>query len=213
MSLVLASADLAVSDEAFAYLKVQRGRIADLADDRQAWEAAYNRELAQTYHHIAPWLPERCDKLLDVGSGLGGIDVLIARHYGGADLFLLDGERDPPEVHRHASTFNHMGVATRFLAANGAKVCGCWSPRGLPVSPQIDLRFDLVVSFQAWGFHFEPATYLGFVLERLAPAGRVILDLRRRHMPWLGQLLGAGLKVVGRPHECDKFERLVLERR
>jgi len=215
--MILAShTELEVSDQAFAYLRAQRGRIADLAGDRAAWLEAYNRELVETYHHAAPFLPRICGAVLDIGSGLGGIDVLLARHYCRApQIWLLDGMADAaPGVcgaARHDRTFNSMRVARAFLKANGVRLAGAIDP-ALAADLQRPLGFDLVVSFQAWGFHLEPALYLDAVKRNLAPRGRVILDYRRGRLAWLEQILEA-FTLIAVAARGGKFDRLVLEAR
>ena len=67
-----------VEDSHFAYLKLQKGALHGLADDRAAWLAAYQQSLVEDLASMAPYLPETCRNVLDVGSGLGGIDVLLS---------------------------------------------------------------------------------------------------------------------------------------
>jgi len=52
----------------------------------------FNQDFAREYETIRPALPELCSTVLDIGCGVGGIDVLLHRHYAPAqpDFFLLD---------------------------------------------------------------------------------------------------------------------------
>lgn len=210
--MILADAALKVSDEAFAYLRLQRGRISDLSADRQAWEAAYSRELAETYHQVAPWLPDHCGALLDIGSGLGGIDVLLSQHYRPApQVWLLDGIEDAPATERHDTTFNSMRVARAFLADNGVRMAGFFSPCAADDTIS-SMGFDLIVSTQAWGFHIEPATYLAFVRRNLAAGGRLVIDLRRGRHEWLDQML-KHFRALGYAYRSGKFDRVVFAAR
>jgi SAM-dependent methyltransferase len=199
--------DLTISEEAFAYLKIQRGAISDLSTDRQAWEREYRRSLLADMGTMLLWLPERCAAVLDVGSGLGGIDILLSRHYGGRPaIWLLDGHFDDPEVKAHNQTFNSMAVARAFLRDNGAMLKGTASggdsPRGVAVH-------DLVISLQAWCFHFPPAGYLSFVKSAMKPGATLILDVRRDRDDWRDELRGA-FTEVGIAHSATKFERVVF---
>src|SRR6266403_1531506 len=108
---------------------------------------------------LEPYLPLRCSSILDVGSGLGGIDALLNRHYGGdCSITLLDGVNDVARLDNHATTFNSMAVARCFLAMNGVQYFD-FIDASAPerASPR---KVDLIVSFRSWCFHFEPATYL-----------------------------------------------------
>jgi hypothetical protein len=124
------AAEMIVSDEAFAYLAVQRGRINDLRHDRAAWQGAYEASLAEDMADLEPWLPERCTAILDIGSGLGGIDVHLARHYIAPELWLLDGDAGLPPVIEAAVPFNDMSAARRFLGAHGIDLTGWITPHG-----------------------------------------------------------------------------------
>lgn len=196
-----------VSDEAFAYLVVQKGSLWDVRGDRKVWEAAHADSLSQQFASIAPWLPAHCDAFLDVGSGLGGIDVLISRALPGAALWLLDGEATPPRVEFHRQPFNDMLVAHGFLADNGAKLAGFYTAEA-PAAPDDGRRFDLVVSFGAWCFHLAPETYLDFVRAHLVPGATLILEVRRDKPAWRAALASA-FEEAAVICEAPKFNRIV----
>lgn len=199
---------LQVSDEAFAYLAVQRGKISDLRYDRAAWLLAYNLSIYADYESLLPYLPEKCARLFDVGSGLGGIDAVLARHYGGTIVTMLDGNADAPVVLRHSETFNFMSAARRFMAANGVpEICSISPPVSCPPPP-----CDLVISLQSWCFHFSPATYLEFVLASCAPGATVILDVRREELAWQQELAQA-FRLIGFAGGTKKSLRMVFHAR
>lgn len=175
---------ISITDEEFAYLSLQHGAISDLSIDRHAWEVAYQASLAGTYQNIAPHLPARCGRILDIGSGLGGIDVLLSRHYGGhVEIVPIDGAADAPVMNRHAETFNSEEVTRRFLARNGVDRVSYFSPNALPPPT----KFKLIISIASWCFHYPPATYLNFVKACLHQHGRLIVDVRDR-AEWRRQL-------------------------
>lgn len=226
---------IVVEDPHFEYLKLQKGRLDPLKNLRESWHGAYERDLRNTYNEIKPYLPSRCWGLLDIGSGLGGIDVLLYRHYtritdaidittvedtdagrgtvllpikSGPYINLLDGESDPPEMHLHRETFNDMNVARDFHVKNGVP-----ADRFAYYTPQSNdfvKPFDLVVSFGSWCFHYEPNVYL----DRLMSGGglhnqtRIIIDKRRDRPEW-DQQLKKHLQCFGVIREARKFTRLV----
>jgi hypothetical protein len=186
-----------VRDEHFEYLRLQKGSLDELSDDRPAWQAAYEADLAQTFDAVRPFLPDTCWGLLDIGSGLGGIDILIGRHYaakhrgpnsGWPFVHLLDGIEDRAEMIRHRHTFNDMRVAKDFQVRNGlpSERFGYFGTR-----EQLYTRpYDLVVSFGSWCFHYEPQVYL----PRLLAGGGLhddtvlILDVRATKPEWVAEL-------------------------
>lgn len=188
---------LSVEDEHFEYLRLQKGSIEEFSDDRTMWQDMYEIALAEQFDNIKPFLPAKCWGLLDIGSGLGGIDVLIGRHYaaqhrgpksGWPFVHLLDGIDDKPEMRLHRHTFNDMRVAKDFQVKNGMP-----SERFAYFGPaeQHYMRpYDLVVSFGSWCFHYEPATYLPKLLTGggLHQDSVVIVDVRATKPEWIEQL-------------------------
>lgn len=204
---------ITVSDEAFPYLKAQKGKLDALAHDRSRWLAAYRAELERSLGEMQRFLPAVCWGLLDIGSGLGGIDVLLYRHYdNGPYVSLLDGVDDPPEMKLHRETFSNERVARAFLRANGVR------PDRVnyygPDAQDFGAPYDLVLSLGSWCFHYEPNVYL----PRLMAGGglhmdsRVIVDLRKDKPEWREQLKAANLQLVGVIRDEMKYTRIALER-
>lgn len=226
---------ITVEPSHFEYLKLQKGKLDPLKATPSQWTHAYRRDLVRTYEEIKPWLPSTCWGLLDVGSGLGGIDVLLYRHYVrpgepidvstvedtdagrgtvlmrgriGPYINLLDGEDDAPEMHLHRETFNSMTVAKDFQVKNG--VPPDRFAYYTPASESFVKPFDLVVSFGSWCFHYEPNVYL----PRLLQAGglhrdtRIIVDKWRGKPDWDAQL-NEHLQCFGVIREEKKYTRLI----
>lgn len=213
MPAAVSASDIIVHDDAFAYLRLQRGKISNLAEDRGAWLAAYRSSLERDYNGLRPYLPKRCEFLLDVGSGLGGIDVLLSRHYANAGapiVYLLDGISDPPEMHLHRHTFNDADVAKRFHEVNGSRRVVGVDPAIGRAMPESCVTFDLIVSLGSWGFHYEPRVYLDFVKASCAPSATLILDVRKNKPGWLADLTGAFGRPVAVLHLSEKFDRMVF---
>lgn len=203
---------LIIPSEAYPYLQMQRGAINDMRQDEAKWLGAYTEAIYSEFDCIEPHLPATCDAILDVGSGLGGINVLLARHFGDqVQITLLDGVTDLPFVEKHAVTFNHMGVARRFLKANGVENID-WIDANQEklTAPRF---FDLVVSFKSWCFHYSPARYLQLV-QSSAIAGhtRLILDVRRDKPEW-HELLRASFRHVRDVYVGTKFSTVLFEAR
>ncbi len=175
-----------ISDEAFEYLKWQAGDIYDLHTDRAAWAEAYERKLLDQLDSIAPSLRSvrPCKRILDVGSGLGGINAWISRFYDlQPEVMLLDGDNGIAKTERNGIPHNSMTVARKFLADNGVMKVRTMTPEILKPS-----NVDLVISFAAWCFHIPPVTYLDFVAKCCKKSTVIILDVRKVRADWLAQL-------------------------
>ena len=142
------------------------------------------------FHVIKPRIPAECDRVLDIGCGIGLLDLLIYRSAEGKKpkLFLFDKSVDPAVFATAGiapTGFNEHYVFTasleqsaKFLRLNGVAdddimLCevGAWNIRdgGL---------FDLIFSRKSWGFHYSLAEYLTEVAESLSKHGVVITDVR-----------------------------------
>lgn len=210
-----------VGDDHFEYLRIQKGSLDKFAHDRERWHAMYEADLARTFEEIRPFLPPVCWGFIDIGAGLGGIDVLIRRHYEAADggvfgaehgcpyVHLLDGIDDPPVMNLHRQTFSNRAVARDFQLKNGlpAERFRYFGP-GEPLQSK---PFDLVVSFGSWCFHYPPAVYLPELMRGggVQKDCVVIVDLRRGR-GWDRQLWDAGLRALAIVRDSEKFLRVVL---
>lgn len=173
------SADLVITESAFPYLVAQRGALDDMRGDHDLWCRKYLEVLDSEMRLISTYLPSTCDAILDVGGGMGGIDILLSRHYNGCHVTILDGLSDPPSVEGHAETFSNMGAASEFLSGNGLASFDFLDANQPNPSP--GRLYDLIVSFKSWCFHIQPAVYLQFVKSCVIPGQtQLIIDVRRQ---------------------------------
>lgn len=207
--------DVVVDDRAFAYLRQQKGSLDHLTSDRSKWIAAYRASLDQDFRLMRPHLPPPAPdghaiKILDVGSGLGGIDLMLSRHYSPqAQVILMDGAADLPIMWLHRETFNDMAVAEQFHRANRAAPIGWIDANERPL-PVIGYPFDLVLSLGSWCFHYAPEVYLDWVRSSVSSEATLILDVRKAKPQWSAQLMKAfALKAI--IHISDKIDRMVLQ--
>jgi SAM-dependent methyltransferase len=166
-----------ISKDAFEYLAVQVGELDGLKKVRHVWEGAYERNLLARMDNILPFLPGTVRSILDVGSGLGGIDILLYRWFErNAHVTLLDGNEFDPMVEHHNIPFNSKKVAIDFLLDNGVQQKHTHFMEHDNLKPQ---PFDLIVSFKAWCFHIKPSVYLEFARRCCHARTRLILDIRK----------------------------------
>lgn len=145
---------------------------------RFAKRANYPGSIAADYLHILPFLPNRVDRILDIGCGMAGIDVLLKRHYPDAELWLLDGDGDEPRNgwNKTLNAFSSRAAANELLALNGVT-----ADRWLDVNTKEPLAADLIISLASWGYHYPLSTY--------DVSGFCIADLRRKVEPQRGQVV------------------------
>jgi len=196
-----------VEDSHFEYLKLQKGSLHQLVGDRAAWQAAYEQSLGEDLASMEAHLPETCRSVLDVGSGLGGIDVLLNRKYPGLQVRLMDGTNDPAVMTFHNRTYNDMMIAGDFQHKNGVAKFGYYS-----IPPKGPVDFDLIVSLGSWCFHYGPTAYLSFVKQCCHAGTVLILDVRADKPLWREELRETFTEIAC-AKAARKFNRLVFHAR
>lgn len=187
------------------YLKIQHGSVAseeNLADFAK-WQAAYEASLQNLFNNIEPYLPKECGSILDIGAGLGGVDILLGRHFGGVTVGLLDGIDCPPYTHASNIPFSNAAVAKDFHLKNGSQFVNTYWPAPPPAE-----HFDLIVSFAAYAFHIAPFEYMKMLMNCVRPHTVLIFDVRKKK-EWLAELVTA----FGKPQvalNAEKFVRCVF---
>lgn len=169
--------------------------------------SSYVQGLIDTYESFKPYLPDD-GVILDIGCGMGGIDVLLDRHYGGADITLLDKHGVSPVInagfHQTPDTFAHyhsFDLALEMMRANNVD-------RVETVDMLRDAfprrKFSVVISLLSWGFHYPISTYT----PRVKRGGVIIADIRK----------GTGgiesLERYGKAtivHDSKKYHRVVVQ--
>lgn len=145
---------------------------------------AFNRDMAREYAEIRPHLPRRAVAVLDIGCGVGGIDVLLYRHYGTPRLYLADRTETSGQVYygfqEKGAFYNSLDATRRLLVANGVpEPVLRFREVGSECRLDVPEPLDLVISLISWGFHYPVKVYADQVRALLRPGGRVILDVRK----------------------------------
>jgi SAM-dependent methyltransferase len=149
-------------------------------------KALYRTDMRREYLSIRPYLPQTCRAILDIGCGVAGIDVHLARHYSPhtPHFYLLDKSQVENRVfymfRPRAAFYNSLEVAAQLLTSNGIPL-----ERVHPIEANdkgtvgLSTEIDLAISLLAWGFHFPIETYLDKVCSLLSPQGTIVLDVRK----------------------------------
>lgn len=193
-----------INDNHYEYLKVQKGEINHI-EDRKDFEDAYNLGLSSLYESILPFVPVDLSSSLDVGSGLGGIDILLYKAFG-QDVYLLDAIDSPPVCVKHDSPFGNYYVTADFFIKNRASLNHYFSPDDLTYRR----KFDLILSIGSYCFHYSPLLYMDFIKTNSHAGTVLIFDVRNAHQDWL-YILRENFEEVAVVTEDKKFTRRVFK--
>jgi len=133
---------------------------------------------------VDEWRPTRS---LDIGCGLGVIDILLAERYNLAHIHLLDGDGSSPIQHDYQNDmqpWNDVFAAAELVKQNVGKDVAVYPHLVVPASESMASmakeigELDMVCSFKSWGVHYPVSTYLQFAHEVLRPGGLLVIDIR-----------------------------------
>lgn len=172
----------------------------------------YANRVHEEYIQLKPWLPDKATRIVDIGCGLAGIDVHLARHYPRAMIDLVDGQGDHSNrvmgYNDGTQPWANVGLAVQLVEANapGAKV------RGNLADPNaLFERCDLMLSFKSWAHHYPVQRYLPLAKRSVVKGGTVILDIRSG-TDGKQQLEAAGFEARGVVLSKPKCDRIVFVR-
>lgn len=172
----------------------------------------YRTRMLIEYEKLKSWLPLECMATLDIGCGLGGIDIELARQAGTGIIHLIDGDGTGQRkngLQKSDKPWGRVDLAHDFVLANTSptvRVRG-YMPWNIPA-----LVVDCIISLKSWGHHYPIDTYTDLAQRVLLPGGRIITDIR------FGTggakfLRRRGFELIGKCNQTPKCERLVFEKR
>lgn len=133
---------------------------------------------------IAPYLPNNKNvdyNILDIGCGLGVIDVLLSKHYPNANFYLQD-KSEPIDFNKKYNGFNetyqyynNIDLLKEFVTNNGLKTFNIVDGEEIR---SIILKFDVIMSLLSCGWHYSLLSYLDFIKGHLNDDGILIIDVR-----------------------------------
>lgn len=150
---------------------------------RDKISSMYHADMVREFQSIEAFVNPNTTDILDIGCGIGGINVLFWQKLkGNVELSLMDKTRTDAIYYgfkSDAAFYNDFGLTEAFLVANGVerkKIS--FNEAGKGQITAIGKKFDLIVSLISWGFHYPLDYYLEEALAALKSDGCIILDLR-----------------------------------
>ena len=124
---------------------------------------------------------------LDIGCGLGYINIPIFKKLNTGNIYLLD--KSKIETHKRITQFgsakdfgfyNNLEFTKEFLMLNGIPDEKINLITADSIN-NIDKKLDLVISLLSWGFHYPFDTYSDSVYSLLNDSGIIIIYCRSTH--------------------------------
>jgi hypothetical protein len=178
--------------EYFKFLFPQRTRLKTeyaitLDSSDEQINDALTMMMIKDYNMIKDYLPVRINNSLDIGCGLGLIDVALFNHYNeNINLHLLDKTNSIEEnsnvrgFNEKYIFYNSMESAVDTLVSNGVARNSIHtyevSENTIEVINQN--KYELILSLLSCGWHYSIETYIELIKNTLTNDGILILDIR-----------------------------------
>jgi len=143
--------------------------------------------MLKDYDMIKSYLPETVSNILDIGCGLGLIDIALNEHYNGRiNLHLLDKTNEIAEntsvrgFNEQYIFYNSMEGTRKTLVDNGVNSEKLFTYEVSESSLQEiqSNKFDVIISLLSCGWHYSIENYIDLIKKSLNKDGVVILDIR-----------------------------------
>ena len=110
------------------------------------------------------FLPRTCNNIMDIGCGLGIINILLNKFYNDKiSFYLLDKNRIDKKIKYGFSSnyesYNDLNETKRILLENNISESSLFL-FDVEKDIQIDSKIDLVISLKSMGYHYPFETYL-----------------------------------------------------
>lgn len=192
-----------IPEECIPLLKEQRTSLQHVDE--------YTYELSNTFDSFRKSLPAKVKSILDIGSGMSGIDVFLSKHYNhSVDITLADKHGVSEKIlsgfsinGNSFSYYNDFELALKLLETNGV-------PRSnIIVHNLLEQEFpknsyDIVISLLSWGFHYPIHDYFPSVNK----GGVIIADCRKGTDGIKKLRIFGECKVV---YEAQKYHRVLCQ--
>lgn len=141
----------------------------------------FEKHITKEYNEMKCYLPVSCNSILDIGCGLGGIDILLSKHYNNPKMYLFDksivDDRLIYGFDRGKCFYNSFEITRALLTVNDIKNYELIDAgKGFPDIKDI----DLVVSLLSWGYHYKVEEYINEVYDCMSRKGVLIMDTREK---------------------------------
>jgi len=178
--------------EYFKFLFPQRTRLKTeyaltLDSSQDQINDALTTMMIKDYNMIKNYLPTKITNSLDIGCGLGLIDIALYNHYNGeVNIHLLDKTNVIDEntsvrgFNKEYIFYNSMDSTKDTLVSNGVKENSIFTYEVTKnnIEQLNQNKYDLIISLLSCGWHYSLETYINLIKNTLTSDGVLILDIR-----------------------------------
>jgi SAM-dependent methyltransferase len=148
---------------------------------------ALEKMFMKDYDMIREYLPKDASNILDIGCGLGLINIPLYNHYNTAvNLHLLDktnsisSNQSVRGFNKEYVFYNSMDATRDILTSNGVlnENVHTYEVSKESIEQLYKIKYDLIISLLSCGWHYSIETYMDLIKNTLSPNGVLVLDIR-----------------------------------
>ncbi|MAV82933.1 MAG: hypothetical protein CMI90_05685 [Pelagibacteraceae bacterium] len=144
-----------------------------------------NKNFKKEFNDLIDHLPRTTSNILDIGSGLGVIDIYLNEHYNQKPNFtLIDKNFIEKKVYygfnSSGQAYNNFKITKDFLLHNGLN-SDQLSIFDADSNLLFDVKFDLVVSLLSMGYHYPLDQYLSVFKNNTHKNTVFIIDIAEEY--------------------------------
>lgn len=147
--------------------------------------ASIQKMVLKDFNMIKDYLPNSASDILDIGCGLGLINIALNDLYSDCNFHLLDKtqELNTEKIsgfNEKYTFYNSLPAAKTILNKNGIDEnrIHLYEVEDENIDLLKTKKFDVILSFLSCGWHYSVEVYRDLILSSLADNGIVILDIR-----------------------------------
>ena len=177
--------------------------------ETEAVASAYYNDMSSAYSDIVKHIPAGYSSVLDIGCGIGGIDVLLGQKNPECEFAMLDRDGMESTIYygfkESGAKYNYLSYTTQFMVSNGISENKI-KTYNADAQQWPEGTFDVILSLISWGFHYPISTYLYAAYNAMHSKSVMILDIRHNSNGY-DQLLGVfnHVRVIRRYSKCNRI--------
>ena len=148
-------------------------------------KSALGKMVKRDFEMIEKFLPSSADNILDIGCGLGLINIALGDKYKDCNFHMLDKTKELENekisgFNEKYTFYNSLEATKDMLSKNGIEESNLflYEVEEENINILITKKFDIILSFLSCGWHYSVLEYKDLILSSLNDDGLVILDIR-----------------------------------
>ena len=144
-------------------------------------EKKINEEFLKEFNSIKNYLPKSSKNILDIGCGLGVINIFLNDYYSKKSYFtLIDKNYVDKKViygfNKNSESYNKLEITKDFLILNGFKTEQLQLINA-DKNFEINKKYELIISLFSMGYHYPIENYFYTIKKNSTKSTKVIFDL------------------------------------